>query len=109
MMEVNEIASQVEEQASDEAILIFGASVSEENSEELTITVIATGFGSSGLDDDIKDNNRVGNSISNRHKQIVTEEGFNATEVTLDDIFKETRHEDKSDSKFDIPTFLSSN
>ena len=44
MMEVNEIASLVEEQADDEAILIFGASVSEEKNEEISITVIATGF-----------------------------------------------------------------
>lgn len=45
MLEVNEIASMVEEQADREAILIFGAAVSEEMNDEIAITVIATGFG----------------------------------------------------------------
>ena len=49
MLEVNEIASMVEEQADREAILIFGAAVSEEMNDEIAITVIATGFGE-GLD-----------------------------------------------------------
>jgi cell division protein FtsZ len=50
MMEVNEIASLVQEQADKEAILIFGAAVSEEMNNEISITVIATGFGE-GLDE----------------------------------------------------------
>ncbi len=103
MMEVNEIASLVEEQADDEAILIFGASVSEEKNEEISITVIATGFdegvGAGTQNFKVPDG-------ANASKKVVNEEGIPGTEITLEDIFEGTRGEDPSDSKFDIPTFL---
>ena len=49
MLEINEVASMVEEKADDDAILIFGAAVSEDMEDEIAITVIATGF-SEGLE-----------------------------------------------------------
>ncbi|MEG2528761.1 MAG: cell division protein FtsZ [Anaerovoracaceae bacterium] len=101
MLEVNEIASLVEEKADREAILIFGAAVSEEMNEEIAITVIATGFGE-GLD---------GSPINYGEKlesgiPVVTEDGLTGREVDLTDIFSETENEDQMDSKFDIPDFL---
>ncbi|TDP59801.1 cell division protein FtsZ [Aminicella lysinilytica] len=102
MLEVHEIASLVEEQADKEAILIFGAAVSEEMNNEIEITVIATGFGE-GLDKDPID---YGNLDVLKSKKVVTPDGLEGTEVTLEEIFKETRDEDMTDSKFDIPTFL---
>lgn len=102
MMEVNEIASLVQEQADKEAILIFGASVSEEMNNEISITVIATGFGE-GLDESPV-NYRSLESL--KPKKVITEDGLEGTEMTLEDIFNGTRNEDISDSKFDIPTFL---
>jgi len=44
MVEVNEIADQVQKAADDDAIVIFGASVKEELKDEIIVTVIATGF-----------------------------------------------------------------
>lgn len=102
MMEVNEIASLVQEQADKEAILIFGASVSEEMNNEISITVIATGFGE-GLDESPV-NYRSLESL--KPKKVITEDGLEGTEMTLEDIFNGIRNEDISDSKFDIPTFL---
>lgn len=102
MMEVNEIASLVEEQADSEAILIFGAAISEEMNNEIAITVIATGFGEDAASNPID----YGNLDILKSKKVVTEEGLEGTEVTLEEIFNETRNEDMSDSKFDIPTFL---
>ncbi len=99
MMEVNEIASLVEEQADKEAILIFGAAVSEEMNNEISITVIATGF----EDGDDEDTFQI---PQKQARKVVTENGLEGTEVTLEDIFKGTKDEDMSDSKFDIPTFL---
>ncbi len=104
MIEVNEIASLVEEQADSEAILIFGASVSEEMNNEVAITVIATGFEDEKSAPDVA-NFQIPEAAKNQ-KQVVNEHGVAGTEVTLDDIFKQTREEDPSDSKFDIPTFL---
>lgn len=104
MMEVNEIASLVEEQADNEAILIFGASVSEEMNNEISITVIATGFEGGQSGPDTSDFKLPESARSPR--KIVTEDGINGTEVTLEKIFEGAREEDPSDSKFDIPTFL---
>ena len=103
MMEVNEIASLVEEQADDEAILIFGASVSEDMNDEISITVIATGF--DGSADGSAENFKMPEGAKSP-KTVINEEGIAGTEVTLEDIFEGTRGEDPSDSKFDIPTFL---
>jgi len=105
MMEVNEIASLVEEQADKDAILIFGASVNEDMNNEIEITVIATGFGDGKGDDELTPIN-YSHLDESRPKKIITEDGLEGTEVTLEEIFKETRDEDISDSKFDIPTFL---
>jgi cell division protein FtsZ len=102
MMEVNEIASLVEEKADDEAILIFGAAVSEEMGDDIDITVIATGF------EDDKLNDKVGFQQVEQmqtKKKVVTPEGLQGTEVTIGDLFGE-RDEDPKDSKFDIPSFL---
>lgn len=103
MMEVNEIASLVEEQADNEAILIFGASVSEEMNNEISITVIATGF-DGGLGP--KAQNFKVPEAAKAQKGIASGDGIAGKEVTLEQIFAETREEDPTDSKFDIPTFL---
>ena len=44
MLEANQAAMQVEEAASEDAIIIFGASIKEELQDEIVVTVIATGF-----------------------------------------------------------------
>ena len=101
MLEVNEIASLVQEQADPEAILIFGAAVSEEMNEEIGITVIATGFGE-GLEESI-----TYKPIEKPQAQeVVTESGLTGRSVTLSEIFDETRDEDPRESKFDLPIFL---
>ncbi len=100
MLEVNEIASMVEEQADREAILIFGAAVSEEMNDEVAITVIATGFGE-GLESE-----PVGYAPE-RPKEVVMENGLRGRSMTLGQIFDETKDEDENDSRFgDIPSFL---
>ena len=102
MMEVNEIASLVEEKADDEAILIFGAAVSEDMEDEISITVIATGF-----EDEEKDDKVGFQQVEQMlgKKKVVTPEGLEGTEVTIGDLFGD-RDEDPKDSKFDIPSFL---
>jgi cell division protein FtsZ len=44
MLEVNETAEQIEQNADDDAIVIFGATINEELQNEIAVTVIATGF-----------------------------------------------------------------
>lgn len=44
MLEVNEAADYIAKEADEDAIIIFGASVKEDMTEEISVTVIATGF-----------------------------------------------------------------
>ena len=93
MMEVSEIADTVEKEASDDAILIFGASVEESMNDEIAITVIATGF-----DEGLKDEDGImpaGN----------TPGGLTTKEVTLDEIFGNDS-DSSEDGSFKIPGFL---
>ena len=93
MLEVQEVASLVEEKADKDCILIFGAAVNEEMKDEIAITVIATGFGG-GLDEGIEGLgfNRV--KTSPEPEEVVTEDGLTGRTVTLSDIFGEAGEEE---------------
>ena len=108
MLEVNDIASMVEEKADENAILIFGAAVSEDMNDEVAITVIATGF-SEGLDEDPMGVLKTASAPKKTESaEVVTENGLVGRSVTLNDIFEETKGERAEDSRFgEIPTFLS--
>ncbi len=109
MLEINEIATLVEEQADEEAILIFGACINEEMENEIGITVIATGFS----EDRIFEQPAYKKVPAKREeaKEVVTEEGLVGKEMSLGDIFpdgEETNdgHKASRDTMFDIPPFL---
>lgn len=101
MMEVNGIASLIEEQADRDVILIFGASIREEMDDEIAITVIATGFGE-GLDPSPINYGNFGTEAA----EVMTEDGLSGREITLGAILEETKNEDKKDSIFEISSFL---
>ena len=103
MQEVNEIASMVEEQADREAILIFGAAVSEDIQDEINITVIATGFGD-GL---TEEEPGLGLQEEAKPEEVVTENGLTGRTVSMKQLYDETKGEDNTKSRFgDIPSFL---
>lgn len=118
MLEVNEIANLVEEQADEDCILIFGAAVSEEMENEIAITVIATGF-AEGLEFPTKhsepvDGQRNGSGSSTgldgqnsavQRDVFGSVEGIEGKEVTLQDILKDEEIQGGT-SRFEIPTFL---
>ena len=101
MLEVNEVASLVQEQADSEAILIFGAAVNEEMNDEISITVIATGF-DEGLGNMPIDNV---NSKAPEEK-IMTKDGLTGMEIDFPDLLKKGEDEEENDASFDIPNFL---
>ena len=110
MMEINEVASLVEEKADDDAILILGASINENIEDEIRITVIATGFGDKKADSDEDiygySKNQQKKETTTSKDEFVTESGLAATTLTLDDIFSNSKDEDDKDSRFGIPPFL---
>lgn len=116
MLEVNEVASLISEKANEDAILIFGAAVDSEAKDELTITVIATGF------EDEFDGNLFPKSErrseepakvepKKESKEVITEEGLVGREVSLGEIFSNQEADSNSsnssdDGLFGIPGFL---
>ena len=120
MLEVNEIASMISEKTGDDAILIFGASVEGEESEEIGITVIATGFEEEEVTRKSFTPNFSNNNNSNNppqtarpqkeEREIVMDNGLTAKEVSLADLFDDEpegpTQEDPEESGFGIPNFL---
>ena len=107
MLEVNEIASLVAEKANDDAILIFGASVDANAKDEITITVIATGF-EDGSRGERPFNLTPVEKRPAEGKEIITDDGLTAREVTLADLFDGTEGpvSDDDEDGFGIPPFL---
>ncbi len=108
MLEINEVASMVEEKADEDAILIFGSSVNEDMKDEIAITVIATGFEDAPEEDriDFRPTHRVNKPEG---RAVTTEEGLTGTEISLGEIFPDNAsrsEEDEMDTMFGIPPFL---
>ncbi len=99
MMEAAEAANQIESIADKDAIIIFGTAIKEEMQEEISITVIATGF----------ENSR-GNYMQQETEleQQVAEDAAEPAQTgrqTMSDILKKM-DEDTAPSSFRIPSFL---
>lgn len=100
MVEVNEIADQIQKAADDDAIIIFGASIREELSEEIVVTVIATGF-----------DNRPSDALSKLISQTgetEEEEESNPGNIPgqIDNPYDTMATRDSTKATFDIPLFL---
>jgi cell division protein FtsZ len=126
--EVNEAASMIQEEAHDDANIIFGAVIDESLTEEIRITVIATGFG------DVKEEKKpapqpvasvsnIASAAAAKNKKIVhlgtivddldqptwqrKKNGSDEVEtVTLNKNNFEFSAGQEDDDKYDIPTFL---
>ncbi len=118
--EVNEAATMIQEEAHEEANIIFGAVIDEKMKDEIRVTVIATGFGE-------KEERRpalgILASANNRGKKVVhlgtivddldaptwqrkKQGGEEVEAVTLDKEKTGLQFGPEDDDRFDIPTFL---
>ena len=100
MVEVNEIADQVQKASDDDAIVIFGASVREELNEEIVVTVIATGF-------DNRPSDALSRLISEPGEQ-EKEDGDRGLNVPgqIDNPYDAMNSMASTKATFDIPIFL---
>lgn len=118
MMEVNEAAEQVQSVADKDAIIIFGAAVSDELEDQMNVTVIATGFenqpgnysqtpefGDAEGSDGAEESEQNGNEEDAAGEKTEAERTGERKSPTLSDMLK-TMDEDSKPSKFDIPSFL---
>ena len=123
--EINEAASMIQEEADDDANIIFGAVIDENLTDEIRITVIATGF------TDTKEEQKpvvinlapIAPTPAPKNKKVVhlgtivddleaptwqrKKQGSDETEkVTLNNSTFQLNKNDDEDSTYDIPTFL---
>ena len=100
MMEAAEAANQIESIADKDAIIIFGTAIKEEMQEEISITVIATGFENSR-------GNYMQQDASELEQQVAEDaaEPAQTGRQTMSDILKKM-DEDTAPSSFRIPSFL---
>jgi len=107
MLEVNDAANIIAEEADEDAIIIFGASIKEDLHDEVRVTVIATGF-----EDEIgagKSKTSGGHGLPEEAPAKEEEQPApveNQIEITPD--FTEPEHYNP-DNDFPIPNFLKSN
>ena len=116
MMEVNEIATAVQERADENCILIFGAAIQEDMNDEVKVTVIATGF-DEGLKEDktpAKDAPKApqaekgakeAGAAKDGEAVLGRVDGMEGTEVTLQEILQK-EDDEQGGSRFEIPSFL---
>ena len=131
MMEINEIASEVQKRADDDCILIFGVSNEESMKDEIKVTVIATGFDE---EDDYEEEPVVaapapepkpvttGLNRTDEETRMPKEapqakgldevfgkvDGLSGTEITLQELLEKKKNEEEGSerSEFVIPSFL---
>lgn len=120
LYEVNEAATMIQEEAHEDANIIFGAVIDERMKDEIRITVIATGFGEK--ESDARKPSQASQATSNNKERKIVhlgtivdhldsptwqrkKQGSAETEaVTLDNKPLQLSLDDED--KFDIPTFL---
>ena len=107
MLDINTIADRVQGEADADANIIFGATISEEMTDKISVTIIATGFGSTtaGMDGITIAPQSEKDTLATAKR--ITVDGLDAVEVELDKLFDD---DDSSSARrtddFDIPEFL---
>ena len=109
MLDINTIADRVQSEADADANIIFGATISQEMTDKISVTIIATDFGNKETIDGItlttpsKDRERDTLVTAKR----ITVDGLDAVEVELDQLIDDTETIAPGEStEFDIPEFL---
>ncbi len=127
MMEINEIASEVQNRASEDCILIFGAAIDDAMKDEVKVTVIATGFEDEEEYEDEEEEvvvqpqpvaeppkpktTGLGRDDAKLPEEMKTNvygnvEGISGTETTLQELLERQKNSSDEDSDFVIPSFL---
>ena len=107
MLDINTIADRVQTEADADANIIFGATISEEMTDRISVTIIATDFGrdTEGMDTMIRTPRHDRDTLAKAKR--ITVDGLDAVEVELNDLFDTGRSGSRRDSgDFDIPEFL---
>ena len=105
MLDINTIADRVQGEADADANIIFGATISEEMTDKISVTIIATDFGNTAGMDGITITPAEKDTLATAKR--ITVDGLDAVEVELDKLFDDTDVvSPHSSDDFDIPEFL---
>ena len=109
MLDINTIADRVQSEADADANIIFGATISEEMTDKITVTIIATDFGNregmDGITLNTPTRDRERDTLVTAKR--ITVDGLDAVEVELDQLIDDSESNAPSEStEFDIPEFL---
>ena len=102
MLDISKIAEQIQAEADPDANIIFGATVSEDMADKVSITLIATDFSMGGLVDE-PETKKV-KPVRTNVKAIETEDGLHGREMDLSTLLKS--EDPDTASNFDVPDFL---
>ena len=108
MLDINTIAEKVQTEADPDANIIFGAAISEEMNEKISVTIIATDFGN------VKAQEAMGGggfttpqeTISATMGPRVTIDGMDGFEADLNTLLNDKSPSSSPAPEFDIPDFL---
>ena len=106
MLDINTIADRVQSEADADANIIFGATISEEMKDRISVTIIATDFGgrTEGMSGVVL-NPPERDTLATAKR--ITVDGLEAVEVDLDQLLdKEDKGSHAEPDAFDIPEFL---
>ncbi|MBM6990756.1 cell division protein FtsZ [Mobilibacterium timonense] len=103
MLDISKIAEKVQAEADPDANIIFGATVSEDMNDTVSITLIATDFTMGGLVDEIPEKAKA-KPARKPGKPIETADGLHGTEMDLSSLLGS--EDPDASSNFDVPDFL---
>jgi cell division protein FtsZ len=107
MLDINTIADRVQGEADADANIIFGATISEDMTDKISVTIIATDFGrvTEGMEGITITPQTERDTLATAKR--ITVDGLDAVEVELDKLFDDNRSvSSRSSDDFDIPEFL---
>ena len=107
MLDINTIADRVQSEADADANIIFGATSSEDMTNKISVTIIATDFGraTEGLDEVSIAPSPERDTLATAKR--ITVDGLDAVEVELGELFDGSSNAPSSSADdFDIPEFL---
>ena len=107
MLDINTIAEKVQTEADPDANIIFGAAISEEMNERISVTIIATDFANvTGIASTKPLESQPEPPKGTGTMPRVTIDGLEGFEADLDTLLKDTSRSESSGTDFDIPDFL---
>ena len=107
MLDINTIADRVQGEADADANIIFGATISEDMTDKISVTIIATDFGrvTEGMEGITITPQTERDTLATAKR--ITVDGLDAVEVELDKLFDDSSSvAPHSSDDFDIPEFL---